>query len=412
MSEKSCDYLIIGSGIAGYHALKEFVKAKVNSRIILVTSDTEYPYDRPPLSKYYLRNEMPREKLFFERQDFYKNINNLEIILNKGVTKIDTKNHVAILENGDSIKFNKALIATGGRPRKLNLHGEEHGHYLRTLSDADKLKRDVSNAKNAVIIGAGFIGVEVASSLVTLGVNTTVIEVKPYIWNTFVDEKISRFIQQYFEKKGVKFLLNESVKEIKVEYNKVKGVITSSGKNIDADLVLVAVGIQPNVEIAKNSGIEADNGIIVDEYLRTSVKDIYAAGDVANIYDPREKKRKRIEHWNNAEYTGRLAARNMLGKENTYNFLSTVWSDIFDLHIESAGETMNYDEYIVRGKFDINSPSFAVIYLKNDSVRGYLAINRDLMELETLNNLIKNGSNISNIRDKLADENFDLSDLK
>ncbi|MEM0363809.1 MAG: FAD-dependent oxidoreductase [Sulfolobaceae archaeon] len=403
------EYLIIGSGIAGYNALKELLSLEPNSKITMVSNDIYYPYDRPPLSKYYLRGEMPREKLFFENQDFYKR-DNLKIVLSKTVEKIDKNS--AILNDGSTISFDKALIATGGRPRRLGIAGEnlKGVHYLRTLSDCDSIKVDISGARNAVIIGGGFIGVEVASSLTMLGIKARVIEVKPYIWNTFVDERISRFIQQYFEKKGVDFVLNESVKEIQGD-NKVKHVLTDSGKKLDADLVLIAVGIVPNVEIAQRSGIDVNNGIVVNEYLETNMKDVYAAGDVANIYDPIEKRRKRIEHWNNAEYTGKLAARNMVGKKESYNFVSSIWSDIFDLHIESAGDTMNYDEYVIRGKFQIEGPNFNVIYLKGKRVIGYLAINRDYSELEVLNKMIERRVDVSGKVKELADESFDLKNL-
>ena len=405
--EKKCDYLIIGSGIAGYNALKELLNKKPTSKIIMVSSDNYYPYDRPPLSKDYLKGKMEREMLFFESEDFYKR-DNLEVILGKSVEKIDTKNKEAILSDNNVIKFEKALISTGGRPRRLNIPGEEYTLYLRSLDDTDKLKAYASKSKNAVIVGAGFIGVEVASSLTTLGIKTTVIEVKPYIWNTFVDEKISKVIQTYFEKKGVKFVLNESIKEIQ---RQGKLVVTASGNNIETDMVLIAVGISPNVEMAQRSGIEVNNGIIVNEHLETSVKDIFAAGDVANIYNPYEGKRKRIEHWNNAEYTGKLAARNMIEKNESYNFVSSVWSDIFDLHIESAGDTMNYDEYVIRGSFTSDKPKFSVIYIKDGIIKGYLIINRNVKEIVSLNKLIQKRVDVSNKKEQLSDESFDLQKL-
>ncbi|AWR96197.1 NAD(P)/FAD-dependent oxidoreductase [Acidianus sulfidivorans JP7] len=405
MPEKSCDYLIIGSGIAGYNALKELLQIKENSKIVMVTSDKYYPYDRPPLSKYYLRGEMPREKLFFESDDFYKR-NNLEVILNKSVEKIDTSLKEAILSDGNTISFDKALIATGGRPRKLNIQGSENALYLRSLDDSDKIREAASKSKNALIIGAGFIGVEVASSLTTLGVKTTVVELMPYIWNTFVDEKVSKVIQQYLESKGISFILNDSVKEIQGNQ-----AVMSSGRRLDIDMLLIAVGIAPNVELAKESNIQTENGIVVNEYLETSAKDIYAAGDIANIFDPREGRRKRIEHWNNAEYTGKLAARNMAGNREAYNFISSIWSDIFDIHIESAGDTRNYDEYVIRGRFSPDNPNFNVIYLKGGAVKGYVAINRDYNELDVLNKLIEKGEDVSNKKNSLADEGFNLKEL-
>jgi len=409
--EKRCDYLIIGSGVAGYNALKELLTLRPKAKIVMITSDRYYPYDRPPLSKDYLKGKIDKEMLFFEPEDFYKR-DNLEVILKKKVEKIDTEDKIAILEDGDNISFNKALIATGGSPRKLGINGENlRGvHYLRTLDDADGIKSEISKGKNAVIIGGGFIGIEVASSLTMLGVRATVIEVMPYIWSTFVDEKISNFIQKYFETKGVQFILNESVKEIEGD-ERVKAVVLNSGKKLNADFVVIAVGIKPNVEIAQQSGINVNNGIVVNEYLQTNHPDIYAAGDVANILDPISGKRRRIEHWNNAEYSGKLAARNMLGRNESYNFISSIWSDIFDLHIESAGDTRDYDEYVIRGKFQLEKPKFSVIYIKGGVVKGYLAINRNVKELVSLNKLVQKGVNVSNKRDMLVDENFDLQKL-
>jgi len=409
--EKRCDYLIIGSGESGYNALKELLTLRPKAKIVMITSDRYYPYDRPPLSKDYLKGKIDKEMLFFEPEDFYKR-DNLEVILKKKVEKIDTEDKIAILEDGDNISFNKALIATGGSPRKLGINGENlRGvHYLRTLDDADGIKSEISKGKNAVIIGGGFIGIEVASSLTMLGVRATVIEVMPYIWSTFVDEKISIFIQKYFETKGVQFILNESVKEIEGD-ERVKAVVLNSGKKLNADFVVIAVGIKPNVEIAQQSGINVNNGIVVNEYLQTNHPDIYAAGDVANILDPISGKRRRIEHWNNAEYSGKLAARNMLGRNESYNFISSIWSDIFDLHIESAGDTRDYDEYVIRGKFQLEKPKFSVIYIKGGVVKGYLAINRNVKELVSLNKLVQKGVNVSNKRDMLVDENFDLQKL-
>ncbi|AWR95599.1 NAD(P)/FAD-dependent oxidoreductase [Acidianus brierleyi] len=407
--EKTCKYLIIGSGVAGYNALKELLSIRPDSRIILVSKDRNYPYDRPPLSKEYLRGKIDKEMLFYESPDFYKK-DNLEILLNKEVLKIDIGDRVAILTDGTEIEFTKALIATGGRPRKLNIQGEEKKgvHYLRTLDDADSIKNDVISTKTPVIIGGGFIGMEVASSLTILGLRPIVIEVKPYIWNTFVDEKISKFIQQYFENKGVRFLINESVKEI-YGSDKVDGVITESGKKIETNFVLISAGIIPNTEIAERSKINVNNGITVNEKLETSALGIYAAGDVASIFEPIANKRKRIEHWNNAEYTGKLVAHNMLGKEETYNFISTVWSDIFDLHIESAGDTMDYDEYLIRGSFE--KPSFSVIYVKGGIVKGYLSINRKVKEIAALNKIIEKKVDVSNRKNSLVDESFDLQKL-
>ncbi len=393
----STRYLIIGSGVSGYHALDELINADPKVDMIMVTNDSSLPYDRPPLSKEYMRGEVDRESIFFKLPETHRDR------IRTGITVERIKANVAQLSNGDEIEFEKALIATGGRPRKLNVPGGDRVKYLRTLDDADRIREKAKTSKSALIVGAGFIGMEVGASLTKLGIQVQMVEVKPYIWSTFVDERISRFFQEYFEKRGVKFLLNESVNAFE-ERGKVKATLGGGGE-IEADLVLVATGIQPNVELAERSGISVNNGILVDKHLRTSLDNVYASGDVANIEDPVSGKRRRIEHWNNAEYTGRLAARNMMGKEEKYDFLSTVWSDIFDLHIESAGETTGYDEYVVRGKME--NLSFNVIYIKQGLVNGYVAVNRPGEELEALNSIIKERREVS--PERLSNEDIELA---
>ncbi|MEM3319980.1 MAG: FAD-dependent oxidoreductase [Metallosphaera sp.] len=372
-------YLIIGSGVSGYHAFEKLHES--NQDVVMITNDKEIPYDRPPLSKEYMRGEIDRSSLFFKPYEAYGG----KVILGVMVERL--QNSIAFLNNGDEIEFEKALIATGGSPRKLDLKGEKV-RYLRTLEDADNIKRLASTAKTALIVGAGFIGMEVASSLTKLGIKVDVVEVKPYIWSTFVDERVSRYFQGYFEKRGVNFILNESVKGVE-EREKIR-VYLSDGRELVKDFVLVATGIAPNVEVAEKSGIATRNGILVNERLETNQTNVYASGDVANIEV--KGKRRRIEHWNNAMYTGELAARNMMGSEENYDFLSTVWSDIFDLHIESAGETSGYDEYVVKG--DMSKDSFSVIYVKDKAAIGYVAVNRPEEELDRLNSMVKDGASI------------------
>jgi len=203
MSQRT-DYLIIGSGVAGYHALLELLSLEPNSTVTMISSDPNYPYDRPPLSKEYMRGERRREEVFFKPQDFYSKPN-LKVLLKRRVQRI--RGREAILDDGSSLTFRKALMATGGSPRKLNLPGEgkEGVHYLRTLDDADSIKAE--KGRNPIIVGAGFIGMEVAASLTSRGLKPTVIEVKPYIWSTFVDENAAKFLQSYFESRGVKFVV-------------------------------------------------------------------------------------------------------------------------------------------------------------------------------------------------------------
>ncbi|MCI2414181.1 MAG: FAD-dependent oxidoreductase [Candidatus Aramenus sp.] len=382
------DVLVIGSGVAGYSALNEVVEKGLKARVTMVSSDVDIPYDRPPLSKEYMRGQV--EKPFFKPPEFYSSLKDFSLILNAEVVELRGKG--AVLSNGDVIEFEKAVLATGGRPRRLNVSGSDLKgiYYLRTLRDADAIREALKGARSPVIIGGGFIGMEVASSMVYLGKRPTVIEALPHIWTTFVDEKVSEHLRTYFQGKGVDIITGDPVKELYGRESNVEEVVTQGGKRVKADMVLVAVGIVPNVEVAKRSNIAVDNGVPTDEYLRTSAKDVYAVGDVANVLDHRTEKRRRIEHWNNAWYTGALAVRNALqGDKERYDFLSTVWSDVFDLHIESGGETRDYDDSVVKGNVEENR--FVVVYGKGGVTVGYVAFNWDFKELDRLNEAVKRG---------------------
>ncbi len=425
---QECKYLIIGSGIAGYYCLKELLTLDPNAHIIMVSSDSEPPYDRPPLSKDYLSGMVSREEAFFNEREY--KVPNLELMLGREIISVDPKRKLAFLIHEgtwapdiarwdwespssaifDRIHFEKALIATGVRPRMLGVKGEDMAgiHYLRSIRDADAIRRDAASSKSPLVVGAGFIGVEAASSLIRLGLKPIIIERNAYIWATLVDRAVSGIIQRQLEKRGMSFILNDGVRYFSGR-NRVEGAVTSSGREIAADFVLIAAGVLPNVEVASNSGIAFERGIPVDRHLRTEYDDIYAAGDIADIDNPASGEREHIEHWNKAQYTGRLAARNMYGMNQPYGFLSTIWSDILDLHIESAGNTSRYDRYIMRG--DPDSASFAVIYIRGGAVSGYLAINRDNNELNALNGLISSRADISGKDSLIANESHNLNEL-
>ncbi|MEM0097535.1 MAG: FAD-dependent oxidoreductase [Conexivisphaerales archaeon] len=405
-----CKHLIIGSGVSGFYALKELLNVDGSSRIILATRDRNYPYDRPDLSKGFMRGEILRNSVFFEKEDFYKR-DNLKIMFNNGVRKLDSQRKIALLDDGTAVKFERALIATGGRPRKLGIKGEEKKgvHYLRTLEDAELIRKDVENAREPVIVGGGFIGLEVASSFVSLGKSPVIIEREQQIWSSFIDKDVSKYIKGYFEHKGVRFVMGDSVEEIEGG-ERVESVKTRGGRTTGSDFVLISAGIALNDEIAKEAGIKVDNGILVDEYLESSIPGIFAAGDVANIYDPSAGKRTRVEHWNMAQYAGKLAARNMAGRRETFNFLSSVWSDIFDLHIESAGQLSGYDSYLIRG--EVKTYSFSIIFIKNGIASGFFSINIKKDELDALTNFVKTRFPISEHASKFRDTGADLNSLK
>ncbi len=405
----STDHLIIGGGLAGIRAAQEIRKRDSSCSITIICNEPYVPYNRPPLSKAFLRGEKNQDEVFVEPESFYKDAS-INLVLEKDVTGLDAEAKRVILDNKETMKFGKALIATGGEPVRLQLPGTdlEGVHYLRTLDDSKAIAAEVSPERRAVVIGGGFIGIEIAASLASLGVDVTVIETQPYIWSHFVDEKLAGFFQQYCEEKGITFATSTQVTEIR-GFDRVISAVTKRGREISCDFVCIGVGVRPRVDIAERAGLKVDNGIVVNKELQTSHPDIYAAGDIANFPDPYFDKRRRVEHWGQADYTGTLAGKNMAGAGEHYDLLTYVFSDIFDLHLEFSGDESEYDETLIRGRFE--DKSFTVLYLKKNVMTAYFAINTPDEEYEPFNTLIQEKQDLGDVKDKLTDTDFDVSGL-
>ncbi|MBI3007205.1 MAG: FAD-dependent oxidoreductase [candidate division NC10 bacterium] len=384
---KSTKYLLIGGGLASGQAAKQLREQDPHGSITLVGEEPHVPYDRPPLSKEFLRGEKPRDALFFDPEQYFHD-QGVGLVLGVAAQRLDLGKKTALLANGEGIAFEKALLATGGRPVHLKLPGGDLPgvHYLRTLDDSAAIAAEAGPGKRAVLIGAGFIGMEVAASLTQQGVQVTVIEAQSHIWPRFTDSSLAGFFQDYCTERGVTFHTNEMVTEIRGK-GRPSSVLTRSGKALPCDFVCIAVGIVPNVELAQQAGLRVDNGIVVNEYLQSSHPDIYAAGDVANYLDPVVGKRRRVEHWGHAEYCGQLAGQNMAGGPTPYDLLTYVWSDIFDLHLEFAGDESEHDRVLLRGRSQ--DKSFTVLYLKHQVLTAYFAINASSKEFPALQRLIR-----------------------
>jgi NADPH-dependent 2,4-dienoyl-CoA reductase/sulfur reductase-like enzyme len=402
-------YLLIGGGLAAGQAAKELRQNDPGARITLVGDEPYVPYDRPPLSKEFLRGEKRREELFFDPEEYYRN-QNISVLLGVAVQGLNRATKSATLNNGETVTFEKALIATGGRPVPLPIPGVHLGgvHYLRTLDDSTAISAAAVEGRHAVMIGAGFIGMEVAASLTQRGLHVTVIEAQDRIWSRFADARLAKAFQSYCEKKGITFLIKERAAEIRGD-PRVSVVLTVSGKELPCDLVCIGAGILPNAEIAEAAGLEVNNGVLVNEYLQSSHPDIYAAGDVANYWDPLFQKRRRVEHWGHAEYCGQLAGQNMAGARNPYDLLTYVWSDIFDLHLEFAGDESECDQVLLRGSLE--EKSFMVLYLKQRRLTAYFAVNPSSKDLPVLQRLIRQKTDLSGKEPRLQDPAIALKSL-
>jgi NADPH-dependent 2,4-dienoyl-CoA reductase/sulfur reductase-like enzyme len=265
------------------------------------------------------------------------------------------------------------------------------------------------SAAGVAVVGGGFIGMELASSLTQRGRQVHVIDSGPYVWRRFADRQLSEYVMNCCAARGVKFHTGQRAGEVRLSGGKAVGLATSTGEQIDADLVIIAAGIVPNVELARQAGLACENGVLVNDRMQSSNAGIYAVGDVANYPDPLFHKRRRVEHWGQADYTGDLAGRNAAGADEPYNLLSYVWSDIFELHLEFAGMELDYDRLLVRGQMQENR--FALLHLKQDRLTAYYSVNLPKADYRAMGKLIEKQVDLSGRQAELANPAFALEEL-
>ena len=406
---KSVKYLLIGGGLSSAGAAKKIRQVDPQGSILIVAAEPHMPYNRPPLDKEYMQGKKTRGEVFVEDQEFWDG-HNIELIVGQSVLGLDAAGKTANLSDGRSVAFDKALLATGGRPRRLPIRGGDLPgvYHFRTLDDAIGVSDAAQPGKRAVIVGGGFIALELAASLVQRGMTVSLVHRGDRIWSHFADEKLADFVQDYCRGRGVNFHMNANV--LAVQGNGLASAVAlDNGQAIACDLVVITAGIELNTGLAAGAGLAMDNGVIVDEHMQTSHPDIYAAGDIANFPDPRFGTRRRVEHWGQADYTGTLAGSNMAGAEAGYDLLTYVWSDVFDLHMEMAGDETACDETIVRGQ--PSAKGFALLHLKGERMTAYYAVNLKKAKYRPLGKLIEQKVNLRGKRRQLEDPDFDVNDL-
>lgn len=383
-------YLCLGGGTATGAVIDELLHEGVKgSDICLVSGEPEMPYHRPSLSKGFLTGQEEQATLYFQPADFYIDQGVMSLLETK-VTKFLPTDRRVLLDTGEIIEFDSAVLATGSRPRQLSLPGSDLHNitYLRTVADSLKLKKVAKKGQRAVIVGAGFIGMEVAASLRTLGLEVTVLHRGNQLFDRFATPELAAFFQDYFLREGVDFRFRETLDHCEGEAGIVTHVVTSSGEKLPADIVLLGVGVELNLDyLADQHAIGIENGILVDDELETAVPGIFAVGDIANFPDVIfQSKRRRIEHWDHAIETGKVVAHNLLGRHETYTHLSYFFSDMFDLSFELWGDTDDPDDSVFVG--DLDRRTAACWYLRNGQVSAYFAINRSDEEKNQAQTLI------------------------
>jgi NADPH-dependent 2,4-dienoyl-CoA reductase/sulfur reductase-like enzyme/nitrite reductase/ring-hydroxylating ferredoxin subunit len=367
--------VIIGGGAAGTVAATTLRREGFDGRIIIFEAGSETPTDRPNLSKDYLAGDAPEEWMPLFPDEWYSE-NKVELTLNARVASIDSSSSEVILEDGRRQKYGSLLLATGATPIKLELAG--YGppvFYLRTLADSRAIITRALESKTAVVIGASFIGLEVAASLRKRGLDVTVIAPESLPLERVFGAEIGRFIKGTHQQNGVKFLLGQTVASLYED-----GVVTSGGERVNADIVVAGVGVRPNITLAEGAGLEIDKGVLVNEYLETSAAGIFAAGDIARWPDAHTGNRIRVEHWVVAERQGQCAARNMMGKREKFTAVPFFWSNHYDVAIGYSGNAMSWDSIDLSGS--LANHDAEVRYRSGDKLLAIATIYRDRTNLE------------------------------
>ena len=364
--------VIIGCGQAGGQAAASLRQEKYEGPITMIGQEPYIPYQRPPLSKQYLSGEQEKEKLSLRQESFYSE-KEINLMLETSVLSLDPHKKELQLEKGETVTYDKLLIATGGRPRKLEVDGHtlKGIHYLRNIDDVDAIKTQMSISQNLVIVGGGYIGLEVASVAIKKGLTVSVLEMESRILERVTTEEMSAFYHQLHTDEGVNILTSTQAKAFKGSET-VESVVCGDHE-IPADLVIVGIGILPNTEMAEAAGLETNNGLVVDEYCRTSNEHIFAAGDCTNHPNPILNRRLRLESVPNAMEQGRVAASNMLGGSKSYASMPWFWSDQYEHKLQMVGFSKDSDQSVVRG--DMESKSFTVFYLKDGSIIAADSVN-------------------------------------
>jgi 3-phenylpropionate/trans-cinnamate dioxygenase ferredoxin reductase component len=400
-------FVIVGAGLAGAKAAETLRAEGFDGRLLLLGEEAERPYERPPLSKAYLRGETDRDSLYVHQDGFYA-AHDIDLRPSTRVRSIDPAARELELASGERVGYRRLLLATGAAPRRLPLPGAELDgvQYLRTRSDADTLAAAVARAEHVVVVGTGWIGGEAAASIRQLGRDVTLIGPDTAPLAQVLGPEVAGVYRDLHADHGVRLVLGTRVAALR-GHGQVEAVVTDDGRTIDCDLVLVGAGAVPRTELAEAAGLPVRNGVLINEELEAvGAAGIYAAGDVAAAWHPRYQAYLRVEHWANALNQGPAAARNMLGVPTPYARLPYFYSDQYDLGMEYSGFARGWDRVVVRG--DPATRAFIAFWLKDQRVVA--GMNANIWDVtEPIQTLIRGGWPVDPAR--LADPDIPLDQV-
>jgi 3-phenylpropionate/trans-cinnamate dioxygenase ferredoxin reductase subunit len=365
-------FAIVGASLAGAKAAETLRDEGFDGRVVLIGDEDERPYERPPLSKEYLRGDA-ENKPYVHDESFYSE-REIELRTSTVVEKIDAAASEVSLAGGERLRFDRLLLTTGARPRRLPVPGAELGGvlYLRSVEDSEAIRERINRGGRLVTIGAGWIGAEVAASAKQRGCEVTIVEMTEVPLQRVLGPELGAIYRDVHTDHGVQFIGGASVEAIEGD-GTVAAVRLAGDRRIEADFVVVGVGVEPRTQLAQDAGLEIDNGVVCDEHLQTSAENVFAAGDVANAHHPFFGRRIRVEHWANALNQAPAAARNMLGREQAYERLPYFFSDQYDVGMEYSGYATDWDEIVFRG--DPQTREFIAFWLKDDLVLAGMNVN-------------------------------------
>ena len=365
--------IIVGGSLAGASAAFAIRNAGFDGGVTLVGEERHLPYERPPLSKDYLRGEVGREKVYVHDEGFYAE-HDIELRLGRSGVSLDTSSNELALHGGERLRYDRLLLATGAEPRRLPIPGAELDGvlYLRSVEDSDALRGRLDRGGAVVVVGSGWIGAEVAASARQRGLEVTVVDPLSVPLERVLGVEVGTIYRDIHSEHGVQMLMGTGVEAFQGD-KAVERVRTSDGQELDCDFVVVGVGVQPRIRLAERAGLAVDNGVLVDERLQTSVPGVFAAGDVANAHHPFYGERIRVEHWANALNQGPAAARNMLDQPAAYDRLPYFFSDQYEVGMEYTGFARAWDRVIFRG--DPATREFVAFWLVEDRVVAGMNVN-------------------------------------
>jgi 3-phenylpropionate/trans-cinnamate dioxygenase ferredoxin reductase subunit len=410
MADREVDFLLIGGGMASAHCAQELRRRGAEGSILLVGREPEPPYERPPISKEYMRGEASREDAHVNPVSWYEE-NGVELLTGRNVMSLDVENRTAKVQGGEEVGFGQALLGTGAMVNILRVEGAENEgiHYLRAFGNSDAIRADAEGAEHVVLVGGSYIGCEVAASLTARGTKCTIIAMEDVALSRTFGTDAGRWFQERLEAHGVTFHGGETLSAFEGD-GRVRAVIAESGLAVECDAVVVGAGVRPDAMLAQRAGIEVDDGgIVCDSKLRTSAAGIYAAGDCCSYESVVHGRRIHVEHWDVAMQQGAKAAANMLGADEDYDVVPYFFSDLADwTSLEYVGPAYEWDREVWRG--DRDGGEFSVWYLQGGRVAGCLSVERS-EDLAEARRMLAEGVDVSDAVAQLEDPAADLASI-